>query len=140
MKLAKPLVRLAVVLCMTASVSLARAEVRIGLAAPLTGPMAWAGAATERSAEFAVADLNANGGVLGEHKGINAPGVPLPESGLTDKDKADLAFGVRAGVDFVAMSLVLSAADLRQARAALREAGAADLPLVAKLERPEAIA
>jgi len=80
-----------------------------------------------------------DGGVLGEHKGINAPGVPLPASGLTDKDKADLAFGVRAGVDFVAMSFVLSADDLRQARAALREARAPDLPLVAKLERPEAI-
>ena len=81
-----------------------------------------------------------DGGVLGEHKGINAPGVPLPASGLTDKDKADLAFGVRAGVDLVAMSFVMSAADLRQARTTLREAGAADLPLVAKLERPEAIA
>jgi pyruvate kinase len=80
-----------------------------------------------------------DGGVLGEHKGINAPGVPLPAAGLTEKDKADLAFGVSAGVDFVAMSFVLSAADLRQARAALREAGAPDLPLVAKLERPEAI-
>ncbi|HET9271873.1 MAG TPA: pyruvate kinase [Vicinamibacterales bacterium] len=81
-----------------------------------------------------------DGGMLGEHKGINAPGVPLPASGLTDKDKADLAFGVRAGVDFVAMSFVMSAADLRQTRAALSEAGAPDLPLVAKLERPEAIA
>jgi pyruvate kinase len=80
-----------------------------------------------------------DGGVLGEHKGINAPGVPLPAAGLTEKDKADLAFGVRAGVDFVAMSFVVSANDLRQARAALREAGAPDLPLVAKLERPEAI-
>ena len=80
-----------------------------------------------------------DGGMLGEHKGINAPGVPLPASGLTDKDKADLAFGVRAGVDFVAMSFVMSAADLRQTRAALRDAGAPDLPLVAKLERPEAI-
>jgi len=81
-----------------------------------------------------------DGGVLGEHKGINAPGVPLPASGLTEKDKQDLAFGVRAGVDYVAMSFVLSADDLHQARAALREAGAPDLPLVAKLERPEAIA
>ena len=80
-----------------------------------------------------------DGGELGEHKGINAPGVPLPAAGLTEKDKADLAFGVRAGVDFVAMSFVVSANDLRQARAALREAGAPDLPLVAKLERPEAI-
>ena len=81
-----------------------------------------------------------DGGVLGERKGINAPGVTLPASGLTEKDRADLAFGVRAGVDFMAMSFVLSAADLRQARAALEEAGAPDLPLVAKLERPEAVA
>jgi branched-chain amino acid transport system substrate-binding protein len=44
----------------------ADAEVRIGLAAPLTGPMAWAGGISEQAAEFAVADLNANGGVLGE--------------------------------------------------------------------------
>jgi pyruvate kinase len=80
-----------------------------------------------------------DGGLLGERKGINAPGVPLPASGLTEKDKADLAFGVRAGVDFVAMSFVMSAADLRQARAALHEAGAPEIALVAKLERPEAI-
>jgi pyruvate kinase len=80
-----------------------------------------------------------DGGTLGEHKGINLPGVPMPAAGLTVKDREDLAFGVRAGVDFVAMSFVLSADDLRQARAALREAGAPDLPLVAKLERPEAI-
>ena len=51
---------------MTTSVPSTRAEVRIGVAAPLTGPMAWAGAATEQSAEFAVADLNAKDGVLGE--------------------------------------------------------------------------
>ena len=44
----------------------ARAEVRIGLAAPLTGPLAWAGGISEQGAEFAVADLNARGGVLGE--------------------------------------------------------------------------
>jgi branched-chain amino acid transport system substrate-binding protein len=55
-----------VVLAATPAASPARAEVRIGLAAPLTGPMAWAGAATEQSAEFAVADLNAKGGVLSE--------------------------------------------------------------------------
>jgi branched-chain amino acid transport system substrate-binding protein len=66
MKLAKPLVLVAVVLSMTTRVPSTRAEVLIGLAAPLTGPMAWAGAATEQSAEFAVADLNAKGGVLGE--------------------------------------------------------------------------
>ncbi len=66
MKLVKSLVPLAVILGMTASVSSTRAEVRIGLAAPLTGPMGWAGGDTQRGAEAAVADLNAKGGVLGE--------------------------------------------------------------------------
>jgi pyruvate kinase len=81
-----------------------------------------------------------DGGVLGEHKGINAPGVELPSGGLTVKDAADLAFGVAAGVDLIALSFVQTAADLHAARQALREAGAADIPLVAKLERPEAVA
>ena len=81
-----------------------------------------------------------DGGVLGEHKGINTPGVELPASGLTPKDVDDLAFGVSAGVDFVALSFVQSAADLRQARAALERLGAPHVPLLAKLERPEAIA
>ncbi|HEY6360255.1 MAG TPA: pyruvate kinase [Vicinamibacterales bacterium] len=81
-----------------------------------------------------------DGGMLGEHKGINAPGVTLPTAGLTAKDLADLAFGVSMGVDFMALSFVQSAADLRQARDALHLAGAPDLPLVAKIERPEAVA
>ena len=80
-----------------------------------------------------------DGGLLGERKGINAPGVALPASGLTAKDREDLRFGVASGVDLVAMSFVQSADDLRQARAALVEAGAPDTPLVAKLERPEAV-
>jgi branched-chain amino acid transport system substrate-binding protein len=54
------------VLAITAGVALAHAEVRIGFAAPLTGPMAWAGGISQQGAEFAVADLNASGGVLGE--------------------------------------------------------------------------
>ena len=81
-----------------------------------------------------------DGGELGEHKGINAPGVPLPAAGLTAKDREDLAFGIRAGVDFVALSFVQSAEDLRQARDAATRAGAPRLPLVAKLERPEGLA
>jgi pyruvate kinase len=81
-----------------------------------------------------------DGGQLGEHKGINAPGAALPSSGLTAKDAEDVGFGVAAGVDMVAMSFVQSAADLRQLREALREAGAPDLPIIAKLERPEAVA
>jgi pyruvate kinase len=81
-----------------------------------------------------------DGGSLGEHKGINAPGVELPSVGLTPKDAADLAFGVSAGVDFMALSFVQTERDMRDAREALRQAGAPQLPLIAKLERPEAIA
>lgn len=80
-----------------------------------------------------------DGGELGEHKGINAPGIVLPPVGLTPKDRADLEFGVSLGVDYVALSFVQTAADLQQARERLRAAGRPELPLVAKLERPEAV-
>lgn len=80
------------------------------------------------------------GGPLGEHKGINVPGVELPTTGLTPKDIDDLHFGVRAGVDFVALSFVQNAAVLRQAREEIEKAGGPAIPLIAKLERPEAIA
>jgi pyruvate kinase len=80
-----------------------------------------------------------NGGDLGEHKGINAPGVPLPASAITDKDVDDLDFGLGLGVDLVALSFVQTAGDLRRARALASAAGRAEVPLVAKLERPQAI-
>ncbi|NOT26919.1 MAG: pyruvate kinase [Acidobacteria bacterium] len=80
-----------------------------------------------------------HGGLLGEHKGINLPGVVLPSSGLTAKDAEDLALGVRLGVDFIALSFVQRAADVRSARDRLRELGATHIRLVAKLERPEAV-
>jgi pyruvate kinase len=80
-----------------------------------------------------------DGGELGERKGINAPGVELPVSGLTEKDLDDLRFGAAIGVDALALSFVERVADLEQARAALREAGAPDTPLVTKLERPRAV-
>jgi pyruvate kinase len=76
------------------------------------------------------------GGSLGEHKGINAPGVTLPASAITQKDVEDLAFGLSLGVDMVEISFVKSAADLEKAR---RLMGDADVPLVAKLERPQAL-
>jgi pyruvate kinase len=80
-----------------------------------------------------------DGGFLGEHKGINAPSVLLPPAALTPKDVEDLKFGVDAGVDFVALSFVRRALDLRAAREVLAEAGAPDLPVIAKLERAEAV-
>lgn len=80
-----------------------------------------------------------DGGLLGEHKGINVPNVELPTTGLTAKDIDDLHFGVQAGVDYVALSFVQNAAVLRQAREEIQKAGKPPIPLIAKLERPEAI-
>lgn len=78
------------------------------------------------------------GGTLGQHKGINAPGVQLPDSALTPKDVDDLRFGLSLGVDLVALSFVQNAADMRAARAVLADAGS-HVPLIAKIERPMAI-
>jgi pyruvate kinase len=80
-----------------------------------------------------------DGGELGEHKGIHAPNVPLPAVGVTDKDAADLRFGIELGVDLAALSFVQSATDVSRARQIASDAGRPDLPVVAKLERPEAI-
>jgi pyruvate kinase len=80
------------------------------------------------------------GGEIGEHKGINAPGVRLPASAITPKDADDLRFGCSLGVDMIALSFVQTADDVRQARQLSSDAGCADIPLVAKLERPEALA
>ncbi len=79
------------------------------------------------------------GGTLSEHQGVNLPGVRLRVPSLTAKDAADLRFGVRAGVDYVALSFVRSAGDLRHARRVLRRLGRM-VPIVAKLEKAEAIA
>ena len=81
-----------------------------------------------------------DGGMLGEHKGINAPDVVLPAVGVTEKDEVDLRFGLAAGVDLVALSFVQSADDIRKARAICADAGRPQVPIVAKLERPQAIA
>jgi pyruvate kinase len=79
------------------------------------------------------------GGDLGEHKGINAPDVALPAAALTEKDAADLHFGLGLGIDIVALSFVQRAQDLRDVRLALAEAHAR-VSLVAKIERPQALA
>lgn len=79
------------------------------------------------------------GAELGEHKGINAPGVAMPASAVTPKDVDDLKFGLTLGVDMVALSFVQTAEDLRQARQLLSQSNAADVPLVAKIERPLAL-
>jgi len=78
------------------------------------------------------------GGMLGEHKGINAPGVRLPTSAITVKDVEDLQFGLSLGVDLVALSFVQTADDMRLARQIVEDNNG-DVPLIAKIERPQAI-
>lgn len=79
------------------------------------------------------------GGVLKSRKGLNLPGVPLSGPSLTDKDRADLEAAVMAGVDYVAVSFVRHREDMERVRSVLRELEREDLPLIAKLERPEAL-
>ena len=78
------------------------------------------------------------GGLLKEHKGVNLPGVRLRVEALTEKDEADLAYGIGLGVDYVALSFVRRAGDVRRVKQILRGRKAA-IPVIAKLEKPEAI-
>ena len=79
-----------------------------------------------------------DGGTLKEHKGINLPGVAVSAPALTDKDKDDLRFGLEHGADLVALSFVREATDLHLARAVMSQVGRT-VPLIAKLEKPQAI-
>jgi len=78
------------------------------------------------------------GGILKEHKGINLPGVTLRAEAMSEKDQADLLFGLAHGVDYVALSFVRSAADVVQCRGAMEKAGRI-VPVIAKIEKPEAL-
>ena len=80
-----------------------------------------------------------HGGILKNNKGINLPGVAVRADALTPKDREDLVFGIKEGVDFIALSFVRQPSDLDMARSAMAEAGRT-VPIIAKLEKPEAIA
>ena len=79
-----------------------------------------------------------NGGLLGEHKGINLPGVKLRIPAVTEKDHEDLEFALDHGANFVAVSFVRTAKDVLQAKKAIARLKH-DVPVIAKLEKPEAI-
>ncbi|MFZ0296611.1 MAG: pyruvate kinase [Candidatus Sulfotelmatobacter sp.] len=79
-----------------------------------------------------------NGGTLGEHQGINLPGTALSIPALTEKDRKDLEFGLKHGVDAVALSFVRTAADVNMVRQIVVGLGY-DMPLISKLEKPQAI-
>ena len=82
------------------------------------------------------------GGTLSAHKGINLPGVSVTAPSLTAKDLLDLEFGIRHDVDYVALSFVRTTGDLRELRTAIVERIEAGryLPIIAKIEKPQAIA
>lgn len=81
------------------------------------------------------------GGLLSSHKGVNLPGANLDIPGFTDKDRDDLVFGLQQKVDMVAISFVRTADDVRLVRHTIRSSAPdrASTPIIAKLERPEAM-
>jgi len=78
------------------------------------------------------------GGVVSSNKGVNVPGVPIRIPSLTDKDRADLGLALDLGVDFVALSFVRSALDVREMRALLSGADP-EVQVIAKIEKAEAV-
>src|SRR3989442_12732363 len=78
------------------------------------------------------------GGRVSAHKGVNLPGVPVPIPSITRKDAEDLEFALALDVDFVALSFVRSAADVRDLRRLIEEAGS-KARVIAKIEKSEAI-
>ena len=79
-----------------------------------------------------------NDGVLKSHKGINLPDAAISLSCLTDKDRSDIEFLVTREIDFIALSFVRSAADIRELRKVLKS-HSREIPVVAKIEKPEAV-
>ena len=89
-----------------------------------------------RSADRHQADCEViTGGEISNHKGVNIPGVLLPLSALTDKDRKDLAYGLELGVDWVALSFVQRPQDVEELRGLVQQRAA----ILCKLEKPAAI-
>ncbi|SFS71386.1 pyruvate kinase [Marininema halotolerans] len=79
-----------------------------------------------------------NGGPLKSRKGVNVPGVSVNLPGITEKDVADILFGIQEGVDFIAASFVRKAADVMEIRRLLEE-NDADIHIISKIENKEGI-
>lgn len=89
-------------------------------------------------AEGAVTGIVENDGVLASNKGVNFPNTKININIITDKDKADMLWGIKNQVDFMAISFVQNADDMRQARAILDEHGGYQ-ELIAKIEKFDAV-
>src|ERR1700744_2492656 len=79
-----------------------------------------------------------NGGMLGENKGINLPGIPVKVPSLTEKDEIDLEFALKNGVDAIAVSFVRTSDDIRLVRKRVADFGS-ETWIIAKLEKPQAL-
>lgn len=79
------------------------------------------------------------GGILKSRKGVNLPGLHLRLPSMTEKDKQDLAFGIAHGIDWVSLSFVRQAEDIHALRQFLASQGSMDTPVLAKIEKPQAV-
>ncbi len=78
------------------------------------------------------------GGILKDRKGVNLPGMKISLKSFTEKDKRDLAFGLSMNVDYIAVSFVREAEDIRQIKSWMKKRGK-NTPIIAKIEKPEAL-
>ena len=81
----------------------------------------------------------ANSGVLGNRKGVNLPNVHVNLPALTEKDIADIKFGVSVGIDYIAASFIRSAKDVLEIRAVLEECGGSDVHIISKIENRDGV-
>ncbi len=79
-----------------------------------------------------------SGGLLGENKGINLPGVKVSAPSLTEKDKLDIGFGIKNNVDYFALSFVRDTENVRELKRII-SSYSVDIPVIAKIEKPEAV-
>ena len=77
-------------------------------------------------------------GMVSNNKGINLPGVAVSLPALSEKDVADLRWGLKAGADFIALSFVRNAADIKDIHKIMTEVGI-KVPVIAKIEKPQAV-
>ena len=77
-------------------------------------------------------------GAVSNNKGINLPGVAVSVPAMSEKDEDDLRWGLRAGADFIALSFVRDAADVKDVHAIMDEVGIR-VPVIAKIEKPQAV-
>ena len=79
------------------------------------------------------------GGVIKNHKGVNVPNVSIQLPSITEKDKADIAFGCKMGVDFIAASFIRKASDILEVRKVLKENNGENIKIIAKIESQEGV-